>query len=573
MGLFKKLVKIIIVLNFGLIVSIGLIDNASYAESVDEFGKNVEIPITSLKCNEFTFDATKSQFPKGPNITFSWNFGDGTTSEEAVITHIYEQSGDYTVNLTMTDNSGVECSTAVSSQPVRVNIPPHASFVSEDTACFNEPITLDATTSYNANRQGLDYKWNFGDGTHHEGDFKVQKIYSKGGDYKVLLTVDDRSNTLCNMQTAEKIIHINEPPVAKAGNTVIYKCMSGANDTEVHFDASATTDANNDELSYIWDFGDGQKGKGREPIHRYKGIGDYDVRLVVYDNSDLSCGTGVDFITVKLNQAPKANAGDDVLGCPGEEINFDGSNSNINKKGTAVAQWFFGDSSSSSGIYASHSYSKPGIYQATLSLENKLNTMCPISRDTSVVTINSPPTVGIINLPSGCVQKDVFFDASSAVDADGDDLIFYWNFGDGITSQSGPKVHHRYQQGGDYRVSITVDDQKGTTCSAATANVNVHINTPPVANAGPNLSCCVDKVTEFDAGVSTDPDDDRLNFTWDFGDGSQTQGEKVTHTYSKPGSYNVLLTVDDRSGSVCSQSMDGFVAVVKESLVPVINVR
>jgi PKD repeat protein len=40
--------------------------------------------------------------------TYSWNFGDGITSNLAKPTHIYENSGIYTVSLTVTDNMGAE---------------------------------------------------------------------------------------------------------------------------------------------------------------------------------------------------------------------------------------------------------------------------------------------------------------------------------------------------------------------------------------------------------------------------------------------------------------------------------
>ena len=573
MNILRNTARYAVLAGFCLLTILGTPKEYLYADTPYQYRNTANKPLSSLKCNEFTFDATRSQLPKSPNISFLWDFGDGITSADPIATHTYQQSGDYTVNLSITDNSGFECSTATTSQTVRVNIPPHASFISEDRSCVNEELTFDAGTSYADGGKSLKYFWNFGDGDTRKNTSRVKKSYAKGGNYRIRLTVDDQSGTFCSEQVAEKMIHINEPPSADAGEDVIFRCVDNREDAVIHFDASATTDSNNDPLTYIWDFGDGHKDKGIKAAHRYEEVGSYDVRLIVSDNTGIHCGISVDFVTVKINQTPEANAGGDVVTCVGEDVAFDGSGSSVHKKGTAFAQWLFGDGASNKGLYATHRYNRPGTYQATLSLENKLNDMCPVARDTRVIVVNSPPTAKMKSVTSGCVGKEIFFDASSAVDADGDDLQYYWNFGDGTTLGAGSKISHTYDHGGSYRINVIVDDQKGTLCSTATANVNLHINTPPIANAGPNSSCCVHRLASFTASASSDPDDDRLTYTWDFGDGSTMQGESVAHAYSHDGSYNVRLTVDDHSGSSCNRSTDGFVAVVKEVPVPMIHIR
>jgi len=569
----RYLATIILFAGFSVIAIFGIPKGYLHAQTPAQYGKVQNAPLTSLKCNEFTFDATQSKLPAGSDVSFYWDFGDGTTSTDPVVTHTYAQSGHYVVNLSVTDNSGFECSTSVTSRNIRANIPPKASFVSKDRACVNESIAFDASTSYAESDKTLTYSWNFGDGTIRREGPHILKSYPKGGNYKVSLTVDDRSGASCSTHTAEKVIHINEPPVAQAGEDVILKCAGDSQDMVVHFDASATKDVNNDALTYIWDFGNGQREKGIRVSYRYDKTGHYDVRLIVSDNTDLSCKTDVDFVTVKLDQAPRADAGDDITVCANEEIAFDGSGSYVHKEGTALAQWVFGDGSSSRGLYTTHRYNRPGTYQAVLTLENKLNAMCPVSRDTRVITVNSPPVVNIRSVSSGCVGKEIFFDASSAMDPDGDNLVYHWNFGDGTTAQDGTKVSHTYSQGGNYRVSLIADDGRKTACSTATAGIHIRINTPPIADAGENLSCCVDKEAAFVASASSDPDNDQLTYFWDFGDGSRAQGETVTHAYSQSGSYNVSLTVDDRSGSACNQSTDSFTAVVKESPLPIIRIQ
>lgn len=561
----------IISLNIALIYSILAIN--AHAEVFQQNNRRQNIPLISPKCNEFTFDASKSHIPHNQNISYFWDFGDGYTSLEPIVTHTYQRAGDYTVTLSIADNINPKRGTEMTSQLVRVNIPPKVSLSGEDRSCINKPLTFNATTIDSNGRKDLNYFWNFGDGTISRGKSRVTKAYKQGGDYKVLLTVSNQTANSCGTKQIEKIVHINAPPQAETGHDVILRCVTGPLDMIIDFDASATTDVNNDFLSYLWDFGDGTQKEGREVSHRYQSIKNYDAKLIVSDNTNLHCGTSVDFVTIKFNKAPKAEAGEDAIVCAQDSVTFDGSGSFTHKKGTEIAQWFFGDGIAKHGLTTTHRYSRPGIYQATLSLENKLNKMCPVSKDTRTITVNSPPIVSIKSPTSQCVGKTVFFDAASAIDSDGDQLKFYWNFGDGLTSQIGAKVSHRYNQGGNYRISVVVDDQKGTSCSTATAQTHIRINTPPIANAGPNNACCADKRASFSASGSSDPDGDQLTYTWNFGDGTQKQGENVTHAYTYEGSYNAMLTVNDQSGGLCGRSTDSFVVRIKENLSPVITVR
>ncbi|WDG32534.1 S8 family serine peptidase [Streptomyces sp. CA-278952] len=52
----------------------------------------------------------------------------------------------------------------------------------------------------------------------------------------------------------------------------------------------------------------------------------------------------------------------------------------------------------------------------------------------------------------------------------------------------------------------------------------------------------------FDASGSTDPDGGIASYAWDFGDGTEGEGAKPSHTYTKAGTYAVKLTVTDDSG-------------------------
>lgn len=82
------------------------------------------------------------------------------------------------------------------------------------------------------------------------------------------------------------------------------------------------------------------------------------------------------------------------------------------------------------------------------------------------------------------------------------------------------------------------DSEDGTT-----------LNKPPVAKAeGPSSSQTNKKIT-FDASDSYDPEEEQLEYIWDFGDGNAANGKQVEHIYKQKGTYAVTLTVKDSKGS------------------------
>ena len=73
-------------------------------------------------------------------------------------------------------------------------------------------------------------------------------------------------------------------------------------------------------------------------------------------------------------------------------------------------------------------------------------------------------------------------------------------------------------------------------------------NKPPVAslNVSPGGSGMAGVTNyQFDGSPSSDPNDDSLTYSWNFGDGSSGSGVNATHVYDSPGSYSVTLTVSD----------------------------
>ena len=83
------------------------------AGCLDQFnGNNAPSATFSLNPNsnirsgdEVTFNAAGSTDPDGDSLTFSWNFGDGNTGSGLTTTHTFNQDGEYSVKLTVSDGS------------------------------------------------------------------------------------------------------------------------------------------------------------------------------------------------------------------------------------------------------------------------------------------------------------------------------------------------------------------------------------------------------------------------------------------------------------------------------------
>jgi PKD repeat protein len=70
------------------------------------------LPVNATVNRPVVFDASESYDPDGTIISYHWDFGDGGTGADAILIHMYQASGDYTVTLTVTDNTGMTTSTS-----------------------------------------------------------------------------------------------------------------------------------------------------------------------------------------------------------------------------------------------------------------------------------------------------------------------------------------------------------------------------------------------------------------------------------------------------------------------------
>ena len=155
-----------------------------------------------------------------------------------------------------------------------------------------------------------------------------------------------------------------------------------------------------------------------------------------------------------------------------------------------------------------------------------------------------PPTANAGGPYSGTVGTAVTFSGGASHDPQNETLTYAWNFGDSSTG-AGPSPTHTYKTPGTYAISLTVTDTSNLT-GTATSNATIAA-APPTANAGgPYLGRAGTAVT-FDGSKSSDPQNEALSYSWNFGDNTTGTGVSPTHIYTMAGSYTVTLTVTNTS--------------------------
>ena len=176
--------------------------------------------------------------------------------------------------------------------------------------------------------------------------------------------------------------------------------------------------------------------------------------------------------------------------------------------------------------------------------------------------VQRPPVAVAVATPaSGLAPLEVTFDGSGSSDPDGSIAGYSWSFGDGTTG-SGVTVTHTYSAAGSYPAVLTVTDDSALKSTAiVTVTVTAATNQPPTAAATATPSSGYAPLSVvLDGSGSRDPDGSIASYAWNFGDGTTGGGVRVTHAYSKIGTYAAVLTVTDNKGAKATASASVVVA-------------
>lgn len=323
---------------------------------------------------------------------------------------------------------------------------------------------------------------------------------------------------------------------------------------KVDFSVTAT-DGDGDDLTYSWDFGDGNNGTGANPTHVYGSSGTYTATVTVSDGT-IETEAGV---IVTVNSPPFFStppvAQPPIVSPTAPTVDFSVTMGDPDGD-TLTYLWNFGDGNTSTSANPTHTYSAEGTYTVDLTVSDGFD---PVMWSGSVL-VNTPPVIDTaptvfptpVSLESSTVQFTI-----AVSDANGDDLTVTWDFGDG-GSDTGTSVSHTYPGSGDYTATVTVDD--GTDSVQST--VDVTVNTPPTIDTAPTATPALVEIGEdvTFGGGATDANGDTVTYAWDFGDGSNGSGVPATHSFAASGDYTAVLTANDGMDDSTPATVDVTVA-------------
>jgi PKD repeat protein len=407
-----------------------------------------------------SFNASESEDSDGSIVSYHWDFGDGANGTGAVVEHAYADDGTFTVTLTVEDDDGATDSTTA--DKTVLNRPPVANFTeSAETAYVGEPISFNASDSYDPDGSIASYFWDFGDGSNATGA-TVDHVYETNGTFTVTLNVTDDDGA-SNSSASIKTILINEVPVAFFATRVVHT------GEVVTFDASGSYDPDGSIASYFWDFGDGSNATGATVDHVYADDGSYTVTLTITD--DDGAAASLSAVLTVLNTPPLAVFTDNAtMPLTREVIQFNASGSSDPDGSVRSYVWDFGDGRKASGVAASHAYWDDGNYTVALTVTDDDGAA---GLKTIVKTVLNRVPVAVFTNHTSAGAGLVRLDASRSYDPDGSIFHYFWDFGDGANASMAVILDRVYGADGDYLVTLTVTDDDGASASvSATVAVN-----------------------------------------------------------------------------------------------------
>ncbi|MCX6292250.1 MAG: PKD domain-containing protein, partial [Bacteroidetes bacterium] len=395
-----------------------------------------------------------------PAAVYSWDFGDGGTSNAITPWHLYAQHGIYYACLTVNDSTASGTCTSTWCDSVRAFPAPPNCDAEFTYVILNYPDSVRFLPLGNYH-PGVNYTWDFGDGT-FSSNFNPWHLYAQDGVYFVCLTVyDSTAGGTCTATWCDSVRALPGPPACDAQFT--YHSVNYADNIQF------VSPANPAGSTYSWTFGDGAVSGNASPLHIYTQSGTYYVCLTVY-NSNVSgtcTSTWCDSVLV-LPVIPLCNAAFSFV----HPVNSDSIQfivSGNNHPGT-LYYWHFDDSTYSTDMNPWHRYNQNGMYHVCLDVYDSTSAGTCTSTwcDTVLIDFILPNCNADFLQYSQFNPYHVYFIPASNNQST---AKYHWDFGDGNFSGERFPAHF-YHHSGTYTICLEVSDSLlSRTCSASRCRV------------------------------------------------------------------------------------------------------
>jgi len=490
------------------------------------------IPVAALSANRTTgptpFAVQFYDKSAGYPTTWSWDFGDGSTSSIKNPVHMYTTAGNFTVNLTVSNAQGSDTKTQTDYIRTSDAVIPAAA-LSANRTTGPTPLTVqfyDKSTGYPTS-----WTWNFGDGTIANMKNPVH-TYAGAGNFTVSLTIANAQGS--DTKTIPDYVRLSLPVVPSAAMTA--NLTSWSSPAAIQFYDKST----GYPTMWSWDFGDGSTSSIKNPVHTYTTAGNFTVNLTVSNAQGSDTKTQMDYIRTSDAVIPVAAlSANRTTGPTPLTVQFYDKSTGYPTSWT----WNFGDGTIANMKNPVHTYAGAGNFTVCLTVTNALGS--DTKNSTGYIRISDPalPVAALTaNRTSSVAPMAVqFYDKSTGYPAS-----WIWDFGDGTTSTVKNPVHI-YSASGNYTVNLTAINAQGTSSVTKANYIHVTaVQVPLAANLSANITTGMAPLAVNFTDCSTGYP---VAWNWSFGDGNVSSAQDPFHLYPVPGNYTVGLSITDAAGT------------------------
>ncbi len=415
------------------------------------------------------FSSEGSADPEGENVTYAWDFGNGSTSDEASPSHVFTENGVYNVQLRVTDPGGkvgvsnVTVTVGNTAPSVELGSPPNGGFFDfGDKVAFGATIT-DPEEGTDCARAVM--RVSLGHDAH---DHLTDTINACEGEFTTL--ADDGHSGANVFYTAESSYTdggANGQPALIGRDLALLQPKH--KQAEYHNSASGVAV---------------QQAAGAESGTRVGDISNND--WIAFQPVNLH---QIDGIAARVSSASAGGTIELRAGSPTGDLvatvpvpATGGGSSYVTLPPAAVT-----DPGGTTNLHA--------VFHPTADGQFTVDSFHFVGKG---VSINAAPYVVVNAAPAtGAAPLDVEF-TTTVTDPEGDEPFTYaWDFGDGATSTEANPAH-TYAATGTYTAKVTVTDAAGRAKAASVPVVATIPPMPPIECADPDAP--VDRSDEFEGG-------------------------------------------------------------------------
>ncbi len=508
-----------------------------YAANGDSsvYSKNISVvplpvadftPSTFTQCSTYPILFTDNSIASNDSIvSWNWNFDNGDTSVTQHPNYIYNISGNYNVQLIVSNSNG--CIDSIT-RAIQILSSPLASFTHTST-CAGGAVLFSNTTD-SAGNTNVTYSWLFGNGDSSQIDNPSYSYLPVDSSYHVTFTATASNG--CQTVYSDTVT-ISHPALVSFTISADTVCKN----VPVTFINTSVPQNNNTIIYKRWECSDGFVLENSDTlIHSFSQAGTATIALTIV--TPTYCDT-IKYATVVVLENPAADFTFTNV-CLNDSNLLVSTSVPVPGDNIAAYTWNFGDSTAlSNSISTYHSYNIPGAYNVTLHITSTKNCSDSITKSVQVYEL---PVANFITPAIMCSDSALQFTDFTFVNSNDSLTLWSWNFGDTQTATLQNPLHN-YSQPGNYNVQLIAQTLKGCR-DTVVKPVLVKLSPSPSFTAD---SLCFGNLTHF-TFVDLSPSTGLINaWSWNFGElgSSNSTLQNPVHQYQQPAAYMVTVTATD----------------------------